>query len=371
MLKRILYSLLAIVTAFGVSGYAFYETSDQFGAELSDSQMASYQSSPNWDGELFFNAVHTRNTANLGNIIDILGEFINTPVVTEPDKPVEVLKVSKAELLANQHETQLLWFGHSTALLQINGLNLLLDPMLSSTPAPHPMLGSDRYSNELPIEIADLPYADAVFISHDHYDHLDLPSIQELDAKVGHYYAPLGVGLHLQKWGISSDRITEMDWWQRASLQGVEFTFTPARHFSGRKLGTRNRTLWGGWAFKSPQHKILFTGDTGYGPHFKEIGDRLGEFDLAMVECGQYNQRWADIHLLPEQTIQAGMEAKAKYIMPIHWGAFTLAMHEWDDPVERAVAEGERLNQPVVAPMIGELVRINQPPKLSYWWRKF
>lgn len=371
MIKRILYTLLAIIAALGVSGYAFYETSDQFGSDLTDEQMTSYQSSTNWDGEIFLNQIPTPEDMSFDNVMGMLDEFFNNPVSTEPDAPVEVMKVTKAELLANQSETQLLWFGHSSALLQINGLNLLLDPMLSRVPAPHPMLGSDRYSNELPIEIADLPAVDAVFISHDHYDHLDLPSIQELDAKVGHYFVPLGVGLHLQQWGISADRITEMDWWDEGTLKGVDFTFTPARHFSGRKLGSRNRTLWGGWAIESPQHKILFTGDTGYGPHFKEIGERLGEFDLAMVECGQYNPRWANIHLMPEQTIQAGMEANAKYIMPIHWGAFTLALHEWDDPVERAVAEGERLNQPVVAPMIGELVRINQPPQLSYWWRKF
>ena len=371
MLKRILYTLLAIVATLGVSGYAFYETSDQFGSDLSDEQMAAYENSTRWNGEIFLNQIPTPENTSFDNIMGMLDEFINNPVSTQPDAPVEVVKVSKAALLNNKTETQLLWFGHSSALLQIDGLNLLFDPMLSKVPAPHPMLGSDRYSNELPIEIADLPYTDAVFISHDHYDHLDLPTIQELDAKVGHYYVPLGVGLHLEQWGISKERITEMDWWQAGSVKGVDFTFTPARHFSGRKLGTRNRTLWGGWAIQGAQHKILFTGDTGYGPHFKEIGERLGEFDLAMVECGQYNPRWANIHLMPEQTIQAGMEANAKYIMPIHWGAFTLALHEWDDPVERAVAEAERLEQPVVAPMIGELVRINQPPKLSYWWRKF
>ena len=371
MFKKILLSLLSIVSALVISGYAFYETSDQFGAELSDQQMMAYGDSDNWGGEVFLNQIPTPNVASFANMLETLDEFINNPISTEPDKPVEVIKVSREELLANQNQTQVLWFGHSSFLLQIDGLNLLFDPMLGDTPAPHPMLGSNRYSDELPIDIAQLPYADAVFISHDHFDHLDLPSIQQLDAKVGHFFVPLGVGLHLQQWGISADRITEMDWWQHAQLNGVDFTFTPSRHFSGRRLDTHNRTLWGGWVVEGTEHKVLFTGDTGYGPHFKEIGQRFGEFDLALVECGQYNERWANIHLMPEQTIQAGMEANAKVIMPVHWGAFTLSLHAWDDPVERAVAEARKQNQEIIAPQIGEIVRINQPPTVNWWWRKY
>ena len=371
MIKKIFLSLLAIVVALAAGGFAFYQTSDQFGADLGAEQLAAYEDSENFTDGVFLNEIETIQDESFGNLMDMLDEFLFNPVSTEPSAPVEVVKVDKETLLANTSETQILWFGHSSFLMQINGMNLLFDPMLTGTPAPHPMLGGDRYSPELPISIADLPSADAVFISHDHYDHLDLKSIQQLDSKVGHYFVPLGVGLHLREWGIAEARITELDWWQSAKLGDTEFTFTPSRHFSGRRLEGRNRTLWGGWVVQDAQQTVYYSGDGGYGPHFKEIGERFGEIDLALVECGQYNQRWASIHLMPEETIKAGMDVNAKVIMPVHWGAFTLALHEWDDPVERAVAEAEKQNQEIIAPQIGEIVRVNQPPAVNWWWRKY
>ena len=371
MIKKILLSLLAILVALGIGGFAFYQTSDQFGADLTDEQLAIYKHSINFTGEEFLNQIETLEDTSFDNLMGMLDEYLNSPIITEPSKPVEVIKVDRDTLLANTSETQILWFGHSSFLMQINGMNLLFDPMLTGTPAPHPMLGGDRYSPELPISIADLPQADAVFISHDHYDHLDLESIQQLNSKVGHYFVPLGVGLHLKEWGIATSRITELDWWQTAKLGDTEFTFTPSRHFSGRRLEGRNRTLWGGWVVKDAQQTIYYSGDGGYGPHFKEIGQRFGEIDLALVECGQYNERWANIHLMPEQTIQAGMEANVKVIMPVHWGAFTIALHAWDDPIERAIAEAEKENQAIIAPQIGEIVRVNQPPAVNWWWRKY
>lgn len=371
MFKKLAISFVAILLTLSVSGYAFYTLSDQFGADLSDQQMQAYTQAKSWNGEVFLNQIETIQEQSFSDIVDMLDAFLFNPVNTEPKTPVQVLKVDRETLLANTTETQILWFGHSTFLMQTNGMNLLFDPMLTGTPAPHPMLGGKRYSDELPISIADLPMVDAVFISHDHYDHLDLASIQQLDSKVGHYFVPLGVGLHLQEWGIATSRITELDWWQRAKLGDTEFTFTPSRHFSGRRLEGRNRTLWGGWVAQDDQQTIYYTGDGGYGPHFKEVGERFGEIDLALVECGQYNQRWANIHLLPEQTIQAGMEANAKVIMPVHWGSFTLALHAWDDPVERAIAEAKKQNQEIIAPQIGEIVRVNQPPAVNWWWREY
>lgn len=241
--------------------------------------------------------------------------------------------------------------------------------MLGEVPAPNPWLGGKRYSKELPIEIQKLPRIDAVLISHDHYDYLDFGSIQLLKDKVNQFMVPLGVGAHLKAWGIEETRIQEFDWWQEITYDHIDLIFTPSRHFYGRGLTDRFSTLWGSWVIKGKIKNLYFNGDIGYGEHFKEIGEKFGPFNFAMMECGQYNDKWADIHMMPEETVQAAADINTKQTMPIHWGAFTLALHTWKDPVERFTAEAQQIDLSFIIPKIGEEIDLNElEVESSMWW---
>ncbi|MEP4757808.1 MAG: MBL fold metallo-hydrolase, partial [Nonlabens ulvanivorans] len=253
---------------------------------------------------------------------------------------------------------------------KMNDKSILIDPMFGKVAAPHPWLGANRFNSELPIEIEDLPSIDAVIISHDHYDHLDYDSIIALKDKVSHYYVPLGVGVHLEAWGIESSAITELDWWQEVTLGDIQLACTPAQHFSGRKIGAEQSTLWSSWVIQNVTEKLFFSGDSGYSDHFKAIGNQYGPFDLALMECGQYNELWSDIHMMPEETAQAGKDLNARAIMPIHWAGFKLALHDWRDPVNRVTTAGELLNLPVITPQIGDVIHLDDTASAyGQWWK--
>jgi L-ascorbate metabolism protein UlaG (beta-lactamase superfamily) len=252
----------------------------------------------------------------------------------------------------------------------MEGKRIFFDPMLGESPSPHPLLGPKRFSKELPIDIDKLPFIDAVVLSHDHYDHLDYESIIKLKDKVGKFYVPLGVGVHLEKWNVPAEKIIELDWWQESKENGFTFICTPARHFSGRGLFNGFTTLWASWVVKTDSSNVYFSGDSGYGPHFKEIGDKYGPFDFVMLECGQYHELWKDIHMMPEQTVEAAIDLKGKLMMPIHWGAFTLAMHTWTDPINRVTTRAHERLVPITTPKIGEAVVLQQPEfPHSTWWK--
>jgi len=347
----------------------FQKFSPQFGATPSKADLTRFASSTQFNGDVFNNQIPTSTSSDFKSMMVALWEFVRGTPNRTPENGIKVLPVSTTDLANSSLETRILWFGHSTFLLQMDGLNLLFDPMLSDVPAPHPWVGSKRYSSELPIEPEDLPNIDAVFISHDHYDHLDYASILKLNERTNHFYVPLGVGSHLRAWGIEDARITELDWWDDISIENTKFTFAPARHFSGRKLSGQNSSLWGSWHIAGTQKTVFFSGDTGYGPHFEEISARLDPIDFALLECGQYDEKWSDIHMLPEQTIQASVDLKAKAIMPVHWAAFTLSLHSWTDPVERASAAAKKAGQSFVVPQIGELIILDNEPKSRVaWW---
>jgi L-ascorbate metabolism protein UlaG (beta-lactamase superfamily) len=261
------------------------------------------------------------------------------------------------------------WFGHSAILLQIDGKNILIDPMLGNAAAPVPFM-TKRFPYVQSLDLDVLPEIDAIIISHDHYDHLDYQTILVLKEKVKHFYTPLGVGSHLRSWGVDASKITELDWWQSTDFEGLRFVATPARHFSGRSISDRNKTQWSSWVIVGAKEKIYFSGDSGYGPHFREIGTKYGPFDFAMLECGQYNERWEAIHMLPEQTVQAALDLKCKRMMPIHWGAFNLSLHSWTDPVERVTEAAAKHNLDVIVPVIGRRFSPAEDKfDTSYWWK--
>ena len=369
-LRIVTISLTLVLAAIG-TGCTWYSTSAVFGSPMTPAQQQPYTSSNNFVGTQFVNQIETSTDQSFGFMAGALWDYITAEDLA-PERNIDVVKADPSQLNNANKKTQLMWFGHSTFLLQTANQNLLFDPIFSDVAAPHPALGSKRYSNELPIEPENLPTIDAVIISHDHYDHLDYPSIMRLDAKVKHYYVPLGVGQHLLNWGIAPERISEMDWWQANDLNGIKLTLTPARHFSGRRLGNSNSTLWGGWMVEAPDHRVFFSGDSGYGPHFKEIGQRFGPIDIALLDTGQYNFRWQSIHMLPKQSLQAAQDLDARIMMPVHWGAFTLSLHAWDEPAEQTTLLAQQQGQAIVIPRIGELMQLlNEPIARDAWWQKY
>ena len=218
----------------------------------------------------------------------------------------------------------------------------------------------------------ELPDIDAVILSHDHYDHLDYETMLILKEKVDHFYMPLGVGAHFEKWGFDKDQIHELDWWDSIAFNDhLNFTLTPTRHFSGRGFSDRNKTLWGSWVIRGEENKIFFGGDSGYFSGFKEIGDRLGPFDLTFLESGAYNENWAQIHMMPEETVQASIDLGGQVLMPIHWGKFNLSLHPWKEPIQRLTSKAEELNVQVATPEVGELMIISKNIPQKRWWEEF
>ena len=299
----------------------------------------------------------------------ILKDFIKANPKKKPDKPIPIHMIS-ALPMQDIKQTKAIWFGHSTVLLEMDGKRLLLDPIFSTSPSPFPLFGGKRFSKVVPIEPEKLPSIDVVILSHDHYDHLDYNSIMRLKDKTAMFCVPFGVGKRLEKWGIDKEKIREFDWWNEFIVAGLTLTCTPAKHFSGRGLLDRNKTLWCSWVITGQQTKIFFSGDGGYGPHFEDIGKKYGPFDLTLMECGQYDERWSAIHMIPEETIQAHIDVKGNGMIPIHWAAFSLAFHDWTDPIERVIKAAKERKINIITPEIGESVIVGSAEyPVSTWWR--
>lgn len=243
--------------------------------------------------------------------------------------------------------------------------------MLGDASSPFPVFNSKRYSGTFSLEREDLQEIDAIIISHNHYDHLNYKSIMQLKDRAKHFYVPTGVAQYLIKWGVSPSKISEHNWWDEVTFDNIKLVCAPARHFSGRSMTDRDRSLWCSWLILGQETKVFFSGDSGYAPHFKEIGDKYGPFDLTLMECGQYDPRWSAIHMLPEETVQAHIDVKGELLLPIHWGAFTLALHEWSDPIERVTKEAKRLGVNITTPQIGDSITLKSKDYPSAaWWRE-
>ena len=262
------------------------------------------------------------------------------------------------------------WLGHSTVLIEIDGVRLLTDPVWGLRASPSQLAGPRRFQ-PVPVALDALPPIDAVIVSHDHYDHLCYPTMRAL-AKTGvPFITSLGVGAHLQAWGIAPERITELDWWESAHVAGteVQVTAAPSQHFSGRGLKDRNATLWSSMVMRSAKHRVFFSGDTGLTDQYAEIRERLGPFDLVMLEVGAFHPAWGDIHLGPENALQALKLLGGGAFLPVHWGTFSLAMHAWDEPAETLLARAPEQGVQLVMPRLGEPVEPVQVESVTPWWR--
>nr|WP_313795267.1 MBL fold metallo-hydrolase [uncultured Allomuricauda sp.] len=370
-LKRMLVVILSLIGILIIAYLLFVNFYPSFGGDISKEKQKEYQKSRNYKDGKFVNQKDVPKDLSFGETVKLAYAFFTTKVPNgRPKQNLEVEKLDSLDVADYKGGSRLIWYGHSAFLLQMDGKNILIDPMFGEVAAPHPLLGENRFNREMPLTIDKLPKIDAVLISHDHYDHLDYKSIITLKDKVDMFYVPLGVGVHLEKWGIKKESVVELDWWQEVNYKGLQFACTPAQHFSGRKFGGNQTTLWSSWVIISATDKLFFSGDSGYGSHFKEIGKKYGPFDFAMMECGQYNTRWPDIHMFPEETAQAGLDVSAKIVMPIHWGAFKLALHSWTDPIERVTQKADELGLQLVAPQIGQVISLNKLDQkvTDKWW---
>lgn len=364
---------IVLITIFAVLGILILLIKDLpvFGGRLNQKWIDEYKSSNQWKNNQFEYSEHTDLNLAFWKIPGIIYKQFSGLSTRKPPRNIEVLK-SKWEVSTDTRSpAKMMWFGHSTFLMEIAGQTLLIDPMFGPVPAPHPRLGNERFSRELPIDPEQLPPIDILLMSHDHYDHLDYGSIQKIKHKVNRYIMPLGMKRHFLKWGIPAHQLTELDWWQSTSIDGLRLVCTPARHFSGRGMGDRCTSLWCSWIIQGSDENIFFSGDSGYGAHFKDIGQKYGPFDFAMIECGQYYKDWPLIHLLPEEAVTAAIDLRTRVAMPIHWGAFTLAFHSWTEPVERFLSKAKELNIQTCTPRIGEIITVNEKYPGSHWWREY
>ncbi len=275
---------------------------------------------------------------------------------------VELVQPSPGEL-------RVTWLGHSTVILDIDGKRFLTDPLWYKRVSPFSMIGPKRFfENPLPFE--NLPVTDAILLSHDHYDHLDKKNILKLAAKGLPVITMLGVGKRLVQWGVDPALVTELDWWQQTTVDNITITAAPARHFSGRWLTDRFHTLWGSFVIKGPVHNVYFGADSGYYDGFRTIGEKLGPFDLAMLEIGAYDEEWEAIHMGPENAVQANLEVQGKLLLPLHWATFNLAFHPWKEPVERLLTEAQKKNVSLLLPPPGITRNVKDGAYNSNWWTK-
>jgi L-ascorbate metabolism protein UlaG (beta-lactamase superfamily) len=261
------------------------------------------------------------------------------------------------------------WLGHSTLLIEVDGVRVLTDPVWSDRASPSQLIGPQRF-HPPPVPLTALPRLDAVIISHDHYDHLDMDSIEALAATGVRFFVPLGVADHLKKWGVPEGQLEELDWWGEARVtSAVSLVATPSRHFSGRGLGDRDTTLWASWVIRSEDRRVYFSGDTGLTPQFEEIGRRLGPFDLVMLEVGAFHPSWGDIHLGPENALEAHRMLGGGPLLPIHWSTFSLAIHAWDEPLERLTELAREQQVTVLTPKLGAPLVVGHEARFDPWWR--
>lgn len=328
---------------------------------------AHIQKSAQYKNGAFTNIEPTVMLAEEASFLKMTKDLIYTNKNRKPKSVIPSIKI--AINMLNENEDSITWFGHSSYHLNFSGKQILVDPVFSGSAAPFSFmiksfLGSNIYQPD------DFDSVDILILTHDHYDHLDYHTLLKLKPKIKSIYCSLGVASHLLYWGFNVQIIHELDWWQSSQLtDDIKLTATPARHFSGRGL-KRAQTLWSSFVLESSKRKLFLGGDSGYGEHFYDIGNKFGKFDLAILECGQYNEKWPMIHMTPEQTVQAGIDLGAKIILPVHWGKFALAYHDWDEPINRFTAKANELNVKHITPRIGEPYFFDKPLITGNWWKK-
>ena len=353
-----IYSTLVAVllTIIVVSATVFLQFSQQVGGNPGTYDSENYR-----DGS-FHNLEESNPT---GSVLDTALKYLTDDGSRYPSSVLPSLEFATMNLTGD--DLCITWFGHSSILIQTENLTLVFDPVFGDDNIDPLFFGPSPFEYEHNYELEDLPPIDYVFISHDHYDHLDMDAVKFLSTS--QYIVPLGVEAHLTEWGIPSSNIQEFDWYEESNVsEEMSIVFTPSQHFSGRGISTDN-TLWGSWAVYINDHALYFSGDGGYSSEFLEIGDKYGPFDIAFIEAGQYNEAWSDVHMFPNQSVQAALDLNAESLLPIHNTKFVLALHGWDEPLEEVSTEGQRRNLTVTTPMLGESFLLSENMPSDAWWR--
>jgi len=346
------------------SGALWFIARESLGGTLQGIPQLRAERSPQWRGGRFDNVLPRINAPMPRMLREF---FFGGSAYREPDGAVPFTRRRGVDYAVPPASgLRVTWLGHSTLLLEIDGQRVLIDPVWGERASPFSFMGPKRFFAP-PLPLDELPDIDAVVISHDHYDHLDLPTVKVLATRGVRWLVPLGVGAHLRAWGIPDALITELDWWGNESVGRLFITATPARHFSGRGLGDQNRTLWAGWAIVGPNHRVFYSGDTAMHDQFTAIG-ALGPFDLTMIESGAYNAMWADVHVGPEQAVMAHQLVRGKVLLPVHWGLFDLALHGWTEPIERVLVAAQAAGVAVITPRAGDMVEPGVTSASPRWW---
>ncbi|SET24370.1 MBL fold metallo-hydrolase [Thalassotalea agarivorans] len=360
---------IAVVSSISLMLPAALTGCASLGETPSDKQTIHYKDSVAWDSErgsfVNLNQDEIDEMQDNMSLIEMLTTWWASDGQLEPPGPLPEQIPDLSVFSAENQDIRSMWLGHSSFLINFKGTNILIDPVFGQA-SPVSFAGT-RFQPPV-IKREQLPSVDYVVISHDHYDHLEMETAKFFADKDITYLVPLGVSSHLVSWGVPRERIIEMDWWQETTLDGITFANTPSQHFSGRTTSTSFKTLWSSWVIKDDVNSLFFSGDTGYGPHFKAIGKKYGPFDLAFMENGQYNERWPLVHLIPEQGIKAFNELNAKTYYPIHWGMFNLALHDWDEPIKTIDSLTKENDIKMIAPQIGEVAPLLEYQQQSQWW---
>jgi L-ascorbate metabolism protein UlaG (beta-lactamase superfamily) len=333
------------------------------GHRATGARRARMEKSPQWKDGAFENPEPIVNL--YGPMLD---GMMHVSAGATPSAPVDAQQVDPAVLAVPPTSgLRLTWFGHSSMLIEIDGHRFLTDPVWSDRVSPLTWIGPKRYYPPL-IPLEKIGPLDAVLISHDHYDHLDHRTLIAMKDWNTKFIVPLGVGAHLEYWGIAPEKIIEVDWWERTKFGDLEVVSTPVRHASGRQVFDKDATLWSSYAFLGAQHRVYFSGDSGLFTTLQDIGEKLGPFDVAMVEVGQYHRAWPDWHMGPEQAVTAHHLVNAKVFFPMHWGLLTLAYHSWTEPIERSLLATQKDASKIVTPKPGQSFEPDVEAPNARWW---
>lgn len=361
-LKVLMYTFLTLAFLTGIIAL-YVNLHPTFGDSPNEETLVKMKASKHYHNGTFYNLVPTSMMTSSSEETDyssITDYFFppedKNPVVPLPSKKIDATKIKDGTIT---------WLGHASVMVKTAGLTIVTDPVYNN--ASPISIGGKPFELENSFHLEDLPKVNVIVISHDHYDHLEYEGIEGYASQVDQFFVPLGVKAHIVKWGVNENKILEMDWYETTTYRGVNFTLVPSRHFSGRGITNGYSTLWGGWVFKSDTHNVFFSGDSGYFDEFKNIGNKYGPFDIAFIDSGAYDESWATVHMMPEQSVQASIDVKANVYLPIGWSRYDLAPHYWDDPIIRATKESEKRNVAIATPLIGQTFTLDNIPQDKWW----
>ncbi|WP_433532427.1 MBL fold metallo-hydrolase [Micromonospora sp. CA-263727] len=367
--RRISAAGASLAALAGVAGLAWAARGipAALGGRLTGARAARAARSPQFRDGVFHNRAGTQTMVPTPDR-NLLRDLVFGKQKRRPTAPVPVVRSTAAIDVDPARELNVVWYGHATTLIEIEGRRVLLDPVWSDRCSPSAAVGPRRL-HEPPVRLDELPKLDAILISHDHYDHLDMATVRELTARQSApFLVPLGVGAHLDRWGVPADRIVELDWSQSHRVADLEIICTAAQHFSGRGL-RRNGTLWSSWVVAGRQRRVYYTGDSGYFGGYAEIGAEHGPFDVTLMQIGAYDRAWPSIHMFPEEAVAAHLDLRGGLFLPVHWATFNLALHDWSEPVDRLWAEAKARDVRLTVPRPGERVVVDDPPPVDGWWQ--